>query len=423
MTVQGAAEASSRRAPYLFAAAVVIVAGVAAALLLMWPRLTGERKQAGCQTAMCRSASPERRGAPPLSALPGLPDAPPSAVAGKDVELPADAARRINGAVPFVAGPMTSARPFRFAGSGDDRQRAEQCLGMAMLYEAGTSVVGQRAVAQVVLNRVRHPAYPRTICGVVFQGRERATGCQFTFTCDGALARPIPASWLASARRRAAALLDGAVVKEVGLSTHYHTDWVHPYWSASLDKLAAIDTHLFFRWRGYWGTRSAFAMRYTGGEPPLGGDGTPVRPGVPAETAAAETPETAADATADASASSEGRLLPPAAPTLPDGVPAAALRGNTLRLVHPDDGAFGLELNGNDADALPGVALRLCRTLSFCTVMGWRDAASVPRGFPISPAARAGLSFSYRRDRSRGIEEIRFDCRVYKRVPEQCLGA
>ncbi|MCZ3110870.1 cell wall hydrolase, partial [Acinetobacter baumannii] len=67
--------------------------------------------------------------------------------------------------------------------------RAIDCMAAAVLYEAGDDAVGQRAVAQVVINRVRHPAFPKTICAVVFQGSDRATGCQFTFTCDGALVR------------------------------------------------------------------------------------------------------------------------------------------------------------------------------------------------------------------------------------------
>ncbi|MGJ3626051.1 cell wall hydrolase [Sphingomonas sp. MMS24-JH45] len=84
---------------------------------------------------------------------------------------------------------------------------------------------------QVVLNRLRHPAFPKTVCGVVFQGAERSTGCQFTFTCDGALARqPSPLAW-DRARKVAAAALAGAVYRPVGYATHYHTDWVVPYWS------------------------------------------------------------------------------------------------------------------------------------------------------------------------------------------------
>ena len=99
-----------------------------------------------------------------------------------------------------------------------------------MVYEAGDDPAGQRAVAQVVLNRVRHPAFPKTVCGVVFEGQDRTTGCQFTFSCDGALTRwsPSPALWTA-ARQIATAALTGTVYRPVGYATHYHTDWVVPY--------------------------------------------------------------------------------------------------------------------------------------------------------------------------------------------------
>ncbi|HEX8414179.1 MAG TPA: cell wall hydrolase, partial [Sphingomicrobium sp.] len=157
---------------------------------------------------------------------------------------PADA-RQFNSAVPFSTGPNPAAQPFRFAGSEEQLARATDCLATAMIYEAGDDAVGERAVGQVIINRVRHPAFPKTICGVVFQGSERRTGCQFTFTCDGAMVRPPSEAGWARARKLAAAALSGYVFSRVGHATHYHTDWVVPYWSASLDKVAAVDTHLF----------------------------------------------------------------------------------------------------------------------------------------------------------------------------------
>ncbi|WP_164847489.1 cell wall hydrolase [Sphingobium algorifonticola] len=349
-----------------------------------------------------------------LDDLPALPD---GTAAGPDPQaslVPRDEARRINASVPFSKLPLVPAMPFRFRGSADDRARAVQCLAAAMLYEAGLSADGQRAVAQVVLNRVRHPAFPSTICGVVYQGRERQTGCQFTFTCDGSLVRPMPAAWWTAAKSRAQEALDGTVFGRVGLSTHYHTDWVHPYWSASLDKVSGVDTHLFFRWRGHWGTRAAFRQAYAGGEAQLGIDGTPVRDGEE-PVATTDMPVTEAPAVA--------LVVPPPLPPLPAGLPAAALRDNVLRIVHPDDAAFGLALTGKrDPETYIGVAVRLCRDLAFCHVMGWLDGAAVPRGFPVPPTARALMSFSYRRDRTRGIEEIRFDCEQFpRRIAAQCL--
>ena len=162
-----------------------------------------------------------------------------------------------------------AARPFvvRFA-SDADRLRAVECLTAAVYYEAAIEPLdGQRAVAQVVLNRARHPAYPSSVCGVVFQGHERATGCQFTFTCDGSLARaPVPSIW-ARAKKVAEEALAGKVYAPVGWATHYHTNWVVPYWSSSLTKLANVGTHIFYRWEGGWGRPGAFARAGSGSEP------------------------------------------------------------------------------------------------------------------------------------------------------------
>ena len=164
---------------------------------------------------------------------------------------------------------LGAAKPF-VASYGDaaSAARAERCLTEAIYYEGALEPErGQRAIAQVVLNRVRHPAYPDTVCGVVFQGQERSTGCQFTFTCDGARARrPVPDLW-ARANRIAKAALGGAVEADVGLATHYHADYVNPYWSSSLDAAGKIGQHMFYRWKGGAGQPAAFNMRYAGREP------------------------------------------------------------------------------------------------------------------------------------------------------------
>jgi spore germination cell wall hydrolase CwlJ-like protein len=161
-----------------------------------------------------------------------------------------------------------AARAFMTSGSWLDRARAEQCLTMAVYYEAATeSDDGQRAVAQVVLNRVAHPSYPDTVCGVVFQGSERSTGCQFTFTCDGSLARKPAPFWWDRARRVAQQALSGAVYAPVGLATNYHTLQVHPAWDSYLIPVTTIGAHRFFRLPGAAGLASAFRAAYSGGEP------------------------------------------------------------------------------------------------------------------------------------------------------------
>lgn len=149
-----------------------------------------------------------------------------------------------------------------------DRTRALTCLTAAIYYEAASEPDdGQRAVAQVVLNRVAHPAYPKTVCGVVYQGSERTTGCQFTFTCDGALARkPIGYFW-DRAENVARAALAGFVYAPVGLATHYHTFAVHPYWADSLAFIGQIGAHRFYRFNGGAGAPGTFRFAYAGGEP------------------------------------------------------------------------------------------------------------------------------------------------------------
>jgi hypothetical protein len=181
---------------------------------------------------------------------------------------PSDAAA-LNAAIPLAAepGPRAASIVFR-AATALDQQRSLQCLAEAVYYEARSeSVEGQRAVAQVVLNRVRHPAYPGSVCGVVYQGPMRAGGgCQFTFTCDGSLAlAPSGPGW-AQARAIAAQALAGAVYAPVGHATHYHTHQVLPAWAYKLAKLAVIGSHNFYRMQDAWGTPAAFRQRYAGRE-------------------------------------------------------------------------------------------------------------------------------------------------------------
>lgn len=179
-------------------------------------------------------------------------------------------ASRINASIPFSAdaNPRAPSTVFRAASPGD-QFRSLQCLAEAIYYEARSEREdGQRAVAQVVLNRVRHPAWPGTVCGVVYQGPLRAGGgCQFTFTCDGALLRiPYGADW-ARARRLAAEALAGAVFAPVGLATNYHTHQVLPDWAFRLPKATVIGNHIFYRLPGTWGGAAGFSQTYRGREP------------------------------------------------------------------------------------------------------------------------------------------------------------
>ena len=223
-----------------------------------------------------------------LSAMPSADQetaAPAAGVTGTidlpDLPIPAGAVLNA-GVVP--------ARPVSMAGaSALDRDRALQCLTAAIYYEAASeSDAGQQAVAQVILNRARHPAFPATVCGVVYQGSEHA-GCQFSFACDGALARmPARAAWVRAARAAGMALA-GYVYAPVGLATHYHTYAVTPAWNRALVMTDVVGAHFFHRWKGYWGTSAAFNQRYAGGEPVPGPHMTlpPVAPPTPQMIAAA----------------------------------------------------------------------------------------------------------------------------------------
>ena len=163
---------------------------------------------------------------------------------------------------------VVPAQPFAMRGIGGiDRARALECLTAAIYYEAASEPdAGQSAVAQVILNRVRHPAFPGTVCGVVYQGSEHA-GCQFSFACDGALLRiPNRAAWN-RASRAAGMALAGYVYAPVGLATHYHTYAVTPAWNRSLVMTDVVGAHFFHRWKGFWGTAAAFRQVYRGAEP------------------------------------------------------------------------------------------------------------------------------------------------------------
>ncbi|HEX9946147.1 MAG TPA: cell wall hydrolase [Allosphingosinicella sp.] len=202
---------------------------------------------------------------PPVAAGQGVASAGASAPgrtalpsAGKAVPLPsAEAIAPGHAAEPFVVGDR----------SERDIAASLQCLTAAVYYEARSeSSEGQRAVAQVVLNRVRHPAFPHSVCGVVYQGSRRSTGCQFSFTCDGSLrGRRDPVAW-ARARHVAVTALAGSVYGPVGVATHYHTTAIRPWWAPSLRRAVTVGSHIFYRWRGDWGDPKSFRRPYLAAE-------------------------------------------------------------------------------------------------------------------------------------------------------------
>ncbi|HZV85690.1 MAG TPA: cell wall hydrolase [Brevundimonas sp.] len=157
-----------------------------------------------------------------------------------------------------LTGPV-AAQPFRLGGALD-ASRDLECLTQAAYYEArGEGRDGMQAVAQVVLNRARHAAFPNTVCGVVFQGAGRRTGCQFSFTCDGSMRGAVNRAAWNRARDVASSALSGQVYAAVGNATHFHTTGVSPGWRNALVRVNQVGDHLFYRFGGRSGSRGAFA--------------------------------------------------------------------------------------------------------------------------------------------------------------------
>jgi spore germination cell wall hydrolase CwlJ-like protein len=145
---------------------------------------------------------------------------------------------------------LAALRPFQPAALSEAARvtRESECLAQAIYYEArGESYDGQMAVAEVIVNRTRSSVYPSTVCGVVYQGAERVTGCQFTFTCDGSLdQRPRGEAWMRS-KALATEVMMGFARPVTHRATHYHTTEVAPVWSSSLVETTRIGAHIFYR--------------------------------------------------------------------------------------------------------------------------------------------------------------------------------
>ncbi|HZZ69806.1 MAG TPA: cell wall hydrolase, partial [Phenylobacterium sp.] len=125
--------------------------------------------------------------------------------------------------------------------------RQLDCLTQAVYYEArGETPRGQAAVAQVVMNRVANPSFPKTVCGVVFQGAA-THGCQFSFACDGSMSHGLEADAWDRARRVAERALSGVVLADIGRATHFHTVAVQPDWGPQMLRVAQVGLHVFYR--------------------------------------------------------------------------------------------------------------------------------------------------------------------------------
>jgi spore germination cell wall hydrolase CwlJ-like protein len=128
-----------------------------------------------------------------------------------------------------------------------ENARDLDCLTEAVYFEArGEPARGQAAVAQVVLNRVANPSFPKTVCGVVFQGAA-SRGCQFSFACDGSMRQGLEAAAWDRARRVAERALAGVSGGGIGNATHFHTVDVQPYWTPQMLRVAQVGLHIFYR--------------------------------------------------------------------------------------------------------------------------------------------------------------------------------
>lgn len=185
----------------------------------------------------------------------------------QDLLVSGSDAQQRNALIPISHGGLDTAPSFsEIPATSPYYGMALKCLTEAIYYEAANEPeVGKRAVAQVVLNRLRHPEYPNSVCGVVYEGAN-APVCQFSFTCDGSLLRTPAARQWNESRRVALAALAGQVAPEVGPATHYHADYVVPRWAFTLGKLAQVGTHIFYRFPGRVGTAAALSGRWSGSE-------------------------------------------------------------------------------------------------------------------------------------------------------------
>jgi len=128
-------------------------------------------------------------------------------------------------------------------------RREQRCLAAAVYFEArGEPVPGQAAVAQVVLNRVKAPAYPSTVCGVVYQNKKWRNRCQFSFACDGIRDKVTDKKSYAQAQTVAKSVTSGkSWSRKIGSSTHYHATYVSPKWAKKMKRITKIGRHIFYK--------------------------------------------------------------------------------------------------------------------------------------------------------------------------------
>lgn len=233
--------------------------------------------------------------------------------------------------------PAEPARQERAASKAKTRSELE-CLTEAVYYEArGEGSRGQYAVAQVVMNRVKHPAFPNSVCAVVFQGAGRR-GCQFSFACNGAQrGRRETEAW-ARAKGVATRALAGAALADVGSATHFHSIGVSPIWAPQMARVSQVGMHVFYRFspRKLRPAQPAPAVEHAvltsdaSGEIPA----LSLTPAVVEKAVEGSLQPTAATAPAAPTADAKAKRVQPApAPGKPMGKPAEAVELTTPQTV------------------------------------------------------------------------------------------
>ncbi len=295
------------------------------------------------------------------------------------------------------------AKPFVYQGAVSDRDRAIDCLATAAWYEAGNDPSGQRAVIQVVLNRLRHPTFPKTVCGVVFQGSERKTGCQFSFTCDGSMTRRLPSTsdWI-RARTLSENALNGAVDTAVGQATHFHADYVAPWWGPKLDQISKIGSHIFYGWHGSQGALSSTNWL------------------IAKETLPEQLPAGTRLSYPELDATASTQLALDGADDFADGIPSIA----NLQAVKPTNATL-IHVDPNGPSGRWALtAMGRCPTRASCQIVGYGQQDEIDRNRALPGSAMERPLFLFIRDKASGMDVALWDCeRIERSNSAQCLPA
>jgi spore germination cell wall hydrolase CwlJ-like protein len=185
-------------------------------------------------------AAPEAKPAKPAAVAAAI----PAPVAAKPTKVVPDKITTAS-VSPQPAKPMTPRSPL----VGIVKSEKElKCLAEAIYFEARSEPErGQAGVAQVVLNRTQSGAYPKSVCGVVYQNRHRYLACQFTFACEGKSLKITEQGPWSTAMRIARDVAEGRTyLAGVGNATHYHANYVRPWWVRHMDKREKVGKHIFY---------------------------------------------------------------------------------------------------------------------------------------------------------------------------------